>query len=215
MFLMPGTEYERLTRDARELERDGFGPKVYLLPDQRIIKLFRVKRLLSLSAIYPYSLRFARNARRLNSMGIPAPHVERLFFCSAVRRYGIIYPMLEGESLVKLLGATPEDDRLVEQLADFIAQLHEQGVYFRSLHLGNVLLLPNGTLGLIDVADLRLRRHPLGMAARRRNFRHLFRLPEHRAVFERFGMGRFLECYCQAAGIPSHRSRELLASLSG
>ena len=212
MYLMPETEYRQLTQDAQELERDLFGPKVYLLPDQRIIKLFRVKRLLSLSALYPYSLRFARNARRLNAMGIIAPHVERQFFCVAIRRHGIIYPLLEGEPLAKLLHAGAEDERLVEGFAGFIAWLHQKGVYFRSLHLGNVLLLPNGDFGLIDVADLRLRPFPLGMAARRRNFRHLFRLPEHRAVFERFGMGRFLECYCLAAGIPSHRSHELLAS---
>jgi tRNA A-37 threonylcarbamoyl transferase component Bud32 len=210
MFLMPEAEYRQLTQDAQELEQDLFGPKVYLLPDRRIIKLFRIKRLLSLSAIYPYSLRFARNARRLNAMGIVAPHVTRQFFCVAIRRHGIIYPLLKGEPLAKLLSG--DDGGLVEQFAGFIARLHQQGVYFRSLHLGNVLLLPNGDFGLIDVADLRLRSFPLGMAARRRNFRHLFRLPEHRAVFERFGMGRFLECYCQAAGIPSHKSGELLAS---
>lgn len=210
MFLMPEAEFQRLTQDARELERDGFGSKVLLLPDGRIVKLFRVKRLLSLSALYPYSLRFTRNARRLNAMGIPAPRVERLFLCAAIRRHGVIYPLLEGEPLVKLLHASAEDDDLVARFAGFIALLHQRGVYFRSLHLGNVLLMPDGSFGLIDVADLRLRPYPLGMAARRRNFRHLFRLPGHRAVFERYGMARFLEGYCRAAGLPVEQGRELL-----
>ena len=201
MFLMSEAEYRRLVEDARELERDGFGPKVFLLSDGRILKLFRVKRLLSLSLIYPYSLRFARNARRLNRMGIPAPRVERIFYCPAIRRHGILYPLVEGEPLTCLLQPAQGDEQLIEQVAGFIAELHRRGVYFRSLHLGNLLRLPDGGLGLIDVADLRIYPRSLGLAARRRNFRHLFRLPAHRAVFEHFGMARFLECYSRAAGM--------------
>jgi hypothetical protein len=209
MWLMSRDEYEGLARDARELERDGFGPKVLLCPDGRIIKLFRIKRLLSQSLFYPYSLRFARNARKLNGMGIRSVVVERLFFCPAIRRHGVIYPMLAGEPLAKLLTSTLEDDSLLEELARFIAQLHDKRIYFRSLHLGNLLLLPEGGFGLIDVADLRFSLFPLSLAQRRRNFRHLFRLPAHRAIFERFGMKRFLDGYAEAAGIPQEKQGRL------
>lgn len=210
MWLMSQSEYEGLARDARELERDGFGPKVLLCPDGRIIKLFRIKRLLSQSLFYPYSLRFSRNAKRLNAMGVPSVVVERLFFCPAIRRHGVIYPMLEGEPLSKVFTATPEDDLLLEALAKFIARLHEKRVYFRSLHLGNILCLPDGGFGLIDVADLRFTPFSLTLAQRRRNFRHLFRLPGHRVIFERFGMQRFLDAYAEAAGIAGEKRKLLL-----
>jgi tRNA A-37 threonylcarbamoyl transferase component Bud32 len=198
-YIISQQEYADISRGARELERDSFGVKVLLRPDNRIIKLFRVKRMLSLSAIYPYSVRFWFNARRLQRLGVRTVTVERLFYCHAIRRHGIIYPLLQGDTLADLLQADPDRLDLLEQLAGYVAWLHSKGIYFRSLHLGNVLLLPDGELGLIDVADMRLHRHPLGAGQRRRNFAHLLRRQEHRAVFERFGLERFLDLYLQAA----------------
>ena len=45
--------------------------------------------------------------------------------------------------------------------------------YFRSLHLGNVILTPAGELGLIDFSDLRIYRRPLPAFMRRRNIRRM------------------------------------------
>jgi hypothetical protein len=81
-----------------------------------------------------------------------------------------------------------------------MAQLHLTGVYFRSLHLGNVLLQSQGGLALIDVADMRFRNRPLNGSERARNFKHLLRKPEQRAIIERFGMDKFLELYRRSAG---------------
>jgi hypothetical protein len=50
---------------------------------------------------------------------------------------------------------------LLDSLARFIRHLHRQGVYFRSLHLGNILQLPGGNYGLIDILDLQHKRRPL------------------------------------------------------
>ena len=61
-----------------------------------------------------------------------------------------------------------------------IARLHERGVYFRSLHLGNVVQTPQGELGLIDIADMKTQRRALGRTQRKRNFAHMLRYAEDR-----------------------------------
>ena len=99
---LSNADFERLTSDAQILEQNLHGTKVLLRPDGRVVKLFRIKRLLSLALIYPYSLRFQRNAVRLRELGICAPEVEQLFFCPAVRRHGVVYPLLAGRTLEQL-----------------------------------------------------------------------------------------------------------------
>ncbi len=208
MRFISGDEYQVLIQDAKVLERDTFGDKVLRRKDDRIIKLFRIKRLLSLSFIYPYSLRFSQNARQLNKLGVPSVEVEQLFYCSSFRRHGVVYPLLQGETLNHLLESEQNKDELMHQLAQFIAELHRKKIYFRSLHLGNILQLLDGRLGLIDVADLSFNRFPLTLWQRRRNFRHLLRRPEHRALFEQFGLERFIEYYLYAANIPQQKRAE-------
>jgi hypothetical protein len=66
-----------------------------------------------------------------------------------------------------------------------MAQLHEQGVYFRSLHLGNVLVLDDGEFGLIDLADMRIYPSSLSSSLRLRNLRHMQRYTvDRRWLFE-------------------------------
>ena len=45
----------RMIEGARILEADSFGPKVYLLQDGNILKLFRRKRIFSSAMFRPYS----------------------------------------------------------------------------------------------------------------------------------------------------------------
>ncbi|WP_336145611.1 lipopolysaccharide kinase InaA family protein, partial [Klebsiella pneumoniae] len=66
-------------------------------------------------------------------------------------------------------------ESLIERFGRFMAQLHERGVYFRSLHLGNVLLLEDGEFGLIDVADMRIFPSALRNTLRQRNLKHMQR----------------------------------------
>jgi tRNA A-37 threonylcarbamoyl transferase component Bud32 len=211
MQLMSGEEYRDLTQDAVELMRDLYGVKVVLTQDGRIVKLFRVKRWFSLSAVYPYSLRFQRNAKRLIAMGISSVNVEQVFYCHQIRRHGVIYPLLEGESLEKIAGRHEMSDDLFRRLAAFLAMLHQKGIHFRSLHLGNILLLPDGEFGLIDVADMRFSWFPLRLDQRRRNFRHLLRTPVHRKLFAQFGVKRFLDSYVEAAGLNARQASGIMA----
>jgi tRNA A-37 threonylcarbamoyl transferase component Bud32 len=211
MQLLSETEFQQLADGARELERDAFGVKVLLCPDDRIIKLFRIKRLLSLATVYPYSQRFRRNTRRLKQRGISTVTVEQVFYCHAIRRHGVVYQMLPGDALADLLQAQPDRLDLLERLAEYMALLHDKGIYFRSLHLGNVLLLEDGGLGLIDVADMRFISRPLSAGERARNFRHLFRRREHHVFFERFGKQRFMGLYLEVAKLPAGKANRLRA----
>lgn len=196
--------FSALTNQARVLEKDPHGDKVLETPDGRIVKLFRRKRLLTLAAIRPYSLRFARNAQRLHDKNIPSVTVERVAACPDINRQLVIYPKLPGTPLrAALLEAKAEQRHLLlEKLARFVARLHDDGIYFRSLHLGNVLLQPNDALALIDIADMRILPWRLGPWRRARNFRHLLRDAEDRNHFDRDQWSRFLEAYVQACELP-------------
>jgi hypothetical protein len=206
---MSSKEYGQLTHGAIELERDRHGVKVLLTPDKQIVKLIRIKRWLSLSAIYPYSLRFKQNAERLIAMGIACVTVRRVFYCHAIKRHGVVYPLMEGESLEKIAAREGLSDELFQKLAEFVALLHLKGVYFRSLHLGNILLLPEGGFGLIDVADMRFTMFPLRLDQRRRNFRHLLRNSAQRQLFIEYGLDRFLDAYSKAAGLDEAKSSKI------
>ena len=211
MWLMSEQEYYQITQGAVELERDRHGVKVLLTPDKQIIKLIRIKRWISLSTIYPYSIRFRQNANRLISMGIASVKVKRVFYCHTIRRHGIIYSLMEGNSLEKVADQEGLSPDLFMKLADFIALLHRKGVYFRSLHLGNILLLPDGGFGLIDVADMRFSKFPLRVDQRKRNFRHLFRNLQQRSIFVQFGLESFLDMYLEAAGLDESKSNKIRA----
>ena len=64
-------------------------------------------------------------------------------------------------------------------------RLHDEGIYFRSLHLGNVVLTPQGELGLIDIADVRLHRGPLTRFWRKRNLRRMDGIASERDWLDR------------------------------
>ena len=191
------TEYEALIRDARVLQEEVFGVKVWLLPDERVVKLFRTKRLITSARLLPYSTRFARNARRLRRRGIRTPEVLDTFHCPEIERHGVIYRRLPGESFAELLSRR-RDASLVTRLAAFLAELHEKGIYFRSVHPGNVLLAEDGALGLIDLQDVRFWPWPLSQNARARNFRHLFASDPNSLEVRAFGYEPFVERYLQA-----------------
>ncbi|WP_332675730.1 hypothetical protein [Aromatoleum sp.] len=131
---------ERMIAGAQVLERDGFGPKVYLLADGDILKLFRRKRLLSSALIRPHSRRFCDNAIALKRKDIPTVTPLRAFRLDDRTWTAVLYRPLPGRTLSALLReSAAEWPALVPRLARFINGLHDEGVYFRSLHLGNIV----------------------------------------------------------------------------
>lgn len=174
-------DYLALRAGARVLERDRYGEKVLALADGSYLKLFRRKRLISSAAWYPYAKRFADNALALAEREIPCPEVTGLYRIPSLRRDAVRYRPLEGQTLRQLVRSGADTDGLRERLGRFVAGLHEAGVYFRSLHLGNIVLTPAGTLGLIDIADLRAAGRPIPPYRRQRNLQHMLRDAQDRA----------------------------------
>ncbi len=158
---------------ARILEKDSFGPKVYVLNNGEILKVFRRKRILSSTLLRPSSQRFYDNAVALSALGIPTVTPLACYRLDDARRTAVRYQPLPGDTLNDRLRHFPEQWRdILPSLANFINLLHARGVYFRSLHAGNIVITANGEYGLIDVADLRLHRRPLSKSLIRRNREH-------------------------------------------
>ena len=200
-------EFDRLREGARVLEMDLRGEKVLLTPDKHIIKLFYPRRRFTSATIYPYALRFWNNAQKLHKKGIPTVRCEQLRYDRQNSRHVITYPLLAGTTLRDTLEKSPDNNDYLTRLSAFLAMLHEKGILFRSIHLGNILVLENGGFGLIDIADMSLQRRPLGLVKRARNFRHLLHDKVDRDSLEQYGYKRFLEQYEAEANISGFRRR--------
>ena len=173
-------EYQHLTCQATPLSIeivDGHTcHKVLQLQDGSIMKLFRIKRLLSSARIVPPAKRFQRNVERLQSHGIPTVALQAVYDIPSMARTAVHYRYLGGITLRDVCAKDALTPQLAHRLGTFFASLHQKGIYFRSIHFGNmVLTTPDHRIGLIDVLDMRFRRGPLNRFLRRRNLRHLFR----------------------------------------
>ncbi|HCO44778.1 MAG TPA: hypothetical protein DIT63_11780 [Gammaproteobacteria bacterium] len=187
---------QRLLQGARILEQDPHGIKVAQLPSGTILKLFRRKRLLSSAAWRPYALRFVDNARLLQQRAIPTVQIRSYLHCPQRARHVVAYRPLPGQVLRDRLAQGEAIDW--RRVAAFVAGLHDSGVYFRSLHSGNVVCVHGGGFGLIDIADMRVFAKPLGLGRRVRNLRPLLRDPQMAPLREREVFGTFLEAYVEA-----------------
>lgn len=168
--------YLAMREGAEVLEADPHGDKVLRLSDGTILKIFRRKRLLSSAALYPYAQRFANNAAALEKLGIPVPKIISVMRIQELSRDVVHYAPLAGETLREMTraGLLPEQKRaLKDAFTRFVIYLHDKGIYFRSLHIGNVVCTPDGRLGLIDFSDLRIHPWPLGKYLRARNMRRM------------------------------------------
>ncbi|MCG6577087.1 toluene tolerance protein [Pseudomonas sp. AF32] len=173
---LPQAALNQLIEGASILEADSYGPKVYLLQDGNILKLFRRKRLFSSALLRPYSTRFIRNAARLRQLGVPTLDVLAFYKLPTPGMTAVLYRPLPGKTLRQISNQENFSwQPALPALVELIRSLHASGVYFRSLHLGNIVVTPENELGLIDVADMRFLRSPLPRYLARRNLQHFAR----------------------------------------
>ena len=177
MKSLTGKEYFEMRIGARVAAADEHGDKVLLLQDDTYLKLFRVKRWLTSARFFPYWRRFEKNAAGLQSLEVPTLKVIESLRLPEIERTAVRYEPLPG---VILRDVCDFDAHLVSKLGVFVKELHDKGVYLRSLHLGNIVLTPQNQLGLIDIADMKIFRGPLRKGLRLRNLRHLWRYEEDR-----------------------------------
>lgn len=172
-------QFQAWLGSAEVIEKDRHGVKVLRLADGSFLKLFRYKRLFSKNRLISPARRFSRNATQLRNLGIPCPEVIATYNMSNPQRSLVHYTPLAGETLRHLIRKPDQQTtELLHKTGAFIAQLHDLGVYFRSLHLGNVILTPDQHFGLIDIADLVCKKSALSNWQRQRNLRHLLRYDE-------------------------------------
>ncbi|BAN50956.1 lipopolysaccharide kinase InaA family protein [Metapseudomonas resinovorans] len=199
MRIVPAKELQLWLAQGEVLEKDGRGPKVLRQPDGQLLKIFRPRRRLWLARLRPAAQRFARNAERLTERGIATPRISECMWLERSEAVSAcFYAPLPGRSLDQLYrNKRQEFDEFLPELADFIHTLHQRGIYFRSLHLGNILRLPEGGFGLIDFLDMHFKRGPLSARLARRNLQHL-RSYLHRSQINDFPWQRLLQAYGHA-----------------
>lgn len=172
-------DYLVLRQNTQVIEKDGFGDKVLLRNDGNYIKIFRRKRLISSALFYPYAQRFTDNAIRLQQLAIPCPEVIATYRVPSIQRDIVYYKPLEGHT-VRQLYQNPEicPRTLRRDFLSFVNHVQDLGIFFRSMHLGNVIYTPEGKFGLIDFSDMRIQKKPLNKQQRERNKKHIYRYQE-------------------------------------
>ena len=121
-------------------EQDQYGIKVAKLANGDFIKIFRVKRLFSITHVYYYTRMFCRNAERIAKLGIPTVKVKQLYHIQNSNKTAVVYEPLHGDAILDILRSKDISISLSKDLDAFIAEVHENGIYFRGLHLGNIVL---------------------------------------------------------------------------
>lgn len=180
MLTLTLAQHQSRMGSSKILEADGLGPKVLLLSNGTMAKLFRRRIGLSSDKLRPYSLRFVRNAIKLKKNSIQTLTPLERYRVIDSNLDVVIYQPLAGDSLKDLSKHHPHliDENLSIELGRYIGELHNRGIFFRSLHLGNILRLQNSEFGLIDIADLSVHRFRLSQPQKLRNFKHLVRMTE-------------------------------------
>lgn len=200
MRIVTANELQDWLSQGELLEKDSHGPKVVRLAEGQLLKIFRSRRTPLLARLRPDARRFAERATRLQQMGIRTPQIVELCWIDREKAVSAcLYQPLQGMPLDKIFrDARGEFDALLPAFAAYIRHLHEQGIYFRSLHLGNILRTPDGGFGLIDFLDIRFKGRPLGRGLIRRNFQHLRNYLQRRKV-ENFPWDELLAAYAVAS----------------
>lgn len=161
-----------------------------------ITKIWRPARGSMGALLRPPHRRFRRALLALQQRGIRVPRYR----AHGRVRHGdarfVVYERLAGEVLRTRPGHVDLD-----VLARLAVDLHARGVYFRGLHLGNVVRAADGRLGLIDVQDVRLRRRPLSARMRARNLGILCAHPKDLAFLAPERWSELVLAYCRAAGL--------------
>ena len=117
-----------------------------------------------------------------------------------MNRQAVLYHELPGITLRQWLREHEGDEAtaVIQQFGRFVAKLHAEGILFRSLHFGNVLVTPEHDLALIDIVDISFQKSELHTWQRIRNFAHIGRYTEDRTLFTQTGEHTFIDAYLAA-----------------
>lgn len=208
-LLLSPEQLEAWQTPATILEQDERGIKVMRLNDGQILKIFRIRNAYSLARWYSYARRFCKNAGRLHHLDVSTIHIKQLYHLETPGVTAVLYEPLQGDTLRQLLAVRSLTALEAHRLGEFFANLHQKGIHFRSLHLGNIVLSTQGEFGLIDIADMRIYPWPLWCNTRVRSFRHIQRYPSDIQALGSASWQQVLAAYFSAANISLRCARKL------
>jgi tRNA A-37 threonylcarbamoyl transferase component Bud32 len=165
-------QFNSLKAGGNVLEKDRYGEKVILLKDGTYLKLFRRKRLISSALWYPYANRFINNSKRLKLKNIACPEPIAFFKVPEIQRDIVYYHGVSGITIRELSQKGLLNKKIKLKLRDFILDLHKKGIFFRSLHSGNIIATSDG-FALIDISNMKIFSRSLGKYTTARNLRHI------------------------------------------
>lgn len=194
-------DFDAMCEGGKVLEQDERGVKVIHLIDGNIIKVFRLRSVISGARVFSYARRFCRNAIRLNARGINTVAIKKLYHFTGNNNTAVLYEPLAGDTLKDVVKKSAVNAEFIEALAVFLCKLHQGGIHFHSLHTGNVVRTPEGKLGLIDISDLSIYPWPLFCNTRVRSFKRLCKYPEDIKQFGSEYWQLFQERYFAESGL--------------
>lgn len=188
------------TADANLIKTTYDRPKLLESAQGKMIKVFYAKhKRFSSNHRKPYALRFSENAVRLQNNGIRTPSVDPLQYCKEYDAYILTYSKIPGEN-TRIL-ANLNHQFIIPRIAEYIASIHHKGIFFRSLHLENLLYDDIHGFALLDIVDVKFMTRPLHNFLRYRNLKHMFRIADDREFWQKYGVHQFMNIYFEVANL--------------
>lgn len=212
-YLLRQEEFRAMQTGSKVLEQDGRGAKVILLSDNTILKLFRRRATISGGLLYSNARRFCRNAERLQQLKIPTVNIIKLYHFESSTDAAVLYQPLEGVTVRNLLSDSLLTEQDCKDLGKFIAQLHQVGVYFRSLHFGNVIKTNSGEFGLIDLSDMSIYWWSLQLHTRFRNFMRIKRYDADIIALGEHNWYSMIQSYLEYAQLSKNQAAKVLSKM--
>ncbi len=179
-----------------------YGPKVFTIEGGDYVKVFNPKSGLTKRHFFPKYKQFINNVNDLKRLSIATVDIKSIYHITQYDSYAVRYSPLQGQDLRSLAGEG--NMQIVRDFLPFLVKLHASGVYFRGIHLGNILLLDDKTYGLIDVADLYVQEKQLSLWSRVRNLAHMVATKPDDKLFKTYTVSKFLDDYINSAEIQGY-----------
>ncbi len=186
-------QYATLIKDANVLAHDQYGRnKVFLTPDKKIIKTFHVSHFLK-ELFSSRMMRFLKAVSKLRQKNVATIYPENYYRCISPKLNIVVYPYVEGASLRDV---SQQNIGILKEFAFFLAHLHRMNIYFRGIHLNNVVVGKNQNFTLIDVSNTKFK---VNIRRRAKNIAYVLKYPADFQTFKQYGVTRFLNDYLNAA----------------
>ena len=168
IFFKNDAEFNKFVEKA-----DDLGHRKTFHKKNEIIKIFNVRGYISSGFFNTYASRIIKNSIKLKEHEISSIEItNELAFQYNNRLSGVSYKYIPGKTYRDLGNKITKE--MITDLAKYISIIHKKGIYFRAMHLGNILL-HNKKLFLIDIAKIHFYPWSLFIFTRARAFRRMIK----------------------------------------